>query len=95
MRRPIGRTRPLCDLRCYREHGEVICERCAAIAADPRIPLPDIAWGAWDHALWLTVARRIKAKSRRLAYWGADKDAERARDRAWQRARQRRLGWLQ
>jgi len=96
VRRPVGWTRPLCDLRRYRERGEVICERCAAIATDPAIPLPDIRWGAWDHALWLTVARQIKSKSHRLAYWGAEKAAERARDkariRAWERARRRRLG---
>ncbi len=96
VRRPVGQTRPLCDLRRYRERGEVICERCAAITADPVIPLPDIRWGAWDHALWLTVARQITSKSHRLAYWGAEKVAERARDkariRAWERARRRRLG---
>ncbi len=95
--RPAGRTYPLRDLRRYREEGEVICVRCVGIAADPRIPLPDIGWGAFDHAVWRTPAQRVRSRRSYVPYWRPENAAARARDRAtlrrWERARWRRLGW--
>lgn len=75
----------------------MICERCAAIAADPRVPLPDIGWGAFDHAVWQTPAQRVRARRRDVPYWRPENAAARERDRArmrqWEQARHRRLGW--
>jgi len=60
--RPARRAYPLRDLRRYREEGEAICARYAGIATDPRIPLPDIGWGAFDHAVWRTPAQRVRSR---------------------------------
>ena len=95
--RPARRAYPLRDLRRYREEGEAICARYAGIATDPRIPLPDIGWGAFDHAVWRTLAQRVRSRRSYVPYWRPENAASRDRDRAtlrwWERARRRRLGW--
>jgi len=94
---PVRRAHPLRDLRRYRAEGEAICARCAGIVADPRIPLPDIGWGAFDHAVWRTPAQRVRSRRSYVPYWRPENAEARAWDRAtlwrWEQARRRRLGW--